>query len=63
MILLWGKFMRKAIEMMEIRLAGRMRQCPIRPAAARVLGDRYDATRVGMPSQRVGHGVILSVSP
>ena len=34
--------MGKAIEMMEIGLAGRMRQGPVRPAAARILGDRRE---------------------
>lgn len=35
--------MRKAIEMMEIRLAGRMRQGPIGLAAVHVFGDRGEA--------------------
>src|SRR5437899_2101312 len=48
--------MGKAIEMMEIRRAGRMRQRPIRLAATRVLGARRgDAMRVGMTCQWAGH--------
>src|SRR5262249_46511790 len=55
----WEKFVREAIEMMEVRLARRMRQGPVRLTAARVLGDHGEAETPAGIARQVGEPVQL----